>query len=68
MKRKITDILEDMDKLENIDISDEFIEKMRDIYKEEIAEDQREQNEKVASGLNHIEKKENTDNGQQDRI
>lgn len=41
MKRKITDILEDMDKLENIDISDEFIEKMRDIYKEEIAEDQR---------------------------
>lgn len=68
MKRKITDILEDMDKLENIDISDELIEKMRDIYKEEIAEDQREQNEKVASGLNQIAEKENTDNGQQDRI
>lgn len=36
MKRKITDILEDMDKLDEIEITDELVDILKDHFKEEI--------------------------------
>ncbi len=68
MKRKIRDIMNEMDELEKIEISDGFIEKMREIYKDEIAEDERRENEKVASGINSMAHKGQINDGQQDRI
>ena len=73
MKRKISEIMEDMDKLEKIEITDELIEKLKDHFKDEIASDKKEksENEKVAQGSldNIIQKKiGNTDHGQSDRV
>lgn len=68
MKRKIRDIMNEMDELEKIEISDGFIERMREVYKDEIAEDERRENEKVASGVNSMAHKGQINDGQQDRI
>ena len=36
MKRKIRDIMDKMDEIEKVEISDELIEKLREIFNEEI--------------------------------
>jgi hypothetical protein len=45
MKRKIRDIMNEMDELEKIEISDEFIGKMRKFSNDEIEEDECNENE-----------------------
>ncbi len=68
MKRKIRDIMNEMDELENVEVSDEFIEKMREIYKDEIEEDVCKDNEKVASGINLVVHNGKISDGLQDRL
>lgn len=36
MKRKITEIMEDMDRLEEVEISGEFVDILKDYFREEI--------------------------------
>ena len=72
-KRSILDIMDDMDRLEKIEISDELVDTLKDYYKEEIESENLEKNnnEKVAKGL--VDNlagldKGNIENGQSDRI
>lgn len=72
-KRTIIDIMDDMDRLEKIEISDELADTLKDYFKEEIDSEnnERSQDEKVAkvSVDNLIEQlKGNIKNGQSDRI
>lgn len=39
MKRRITDILEDMDRLDDVVITDELVDILRDHFKEEIKQE-----------------------------
>lgn len=57
-----------MDELEKVEISDEFIEKMREIYKDEIEEDEYKDSERVARGINPVLHNEKINDGQQDRV
>lgn len=52
-KRSIIDIMNDMDNLEKIEISDELADTLKDYFKEEIESENLEKdvNEKVARGL-----------------
>lgn len=70
MKRKITDILEDMDKLDEIEITDELVDILKDHFKEEISNNDHGEDEQVAKGINDliIGNRGKTDNGQQDRV
>ena len=72
-KRSIIEIMDDMDRLEKIEISDELIDTLKDYFEEEIISEDSEinQNEKVAKGLvDNIEgiNKGNIENGQSNRI
>lgn len=73
MKRPINEILEDMDRLEKVEISNELIDSLKDHFKEEIESEKKEksENERVARSAldNFVEKKiGNTDHGQPDRV
>ncbi len=70
MSRKISEILEDMDRLEEIEISDELINSIKDEFKDEI-EQEIVPDEKVAIGTSDhvvIAAKDNQDHGKSDRI
>jgi hypothetical protein len=72
-KRSIIEIMDDMDRLEKIEITDELADTLKDYFKEEIESEnlEKEQNEKVAKGL--VDSlvgldKGNNENGQSDRV
>lgn len=72
-KRSIIEIMDDMDRLEKIEITDELAETLKDYFKDEIDEEnlEKEQNKKIAKGLveNLVgQEKGNIENGQSDRI
>jgi flagellar biosynthesis regulator FlbT len=72
-KRKITDIMEEMDRVEKVVISDELIEILKEHFKEDIENEKKEKSEieKVASGVDKntwINNQGNKDNGQSDRV
>lgn len=72
-KRSILDIMDDMDRLEKIEISDELVDTLKNYYKEEIESENSEknENEKVAKGLvdNIVGlDKGSIENGESDRI
>lgn len=70
-KRSIIEIMDDMDRLEKIEISDELIDTLKDYFKDEIESDDSDKNEKVAKGLvdNLVGKKKgNIENDQSDRF
>ena len=72
-KRSIVDIMEDMDRLEEIEITDDLADTLRDYFKEEIeSEDlENDENEKVAKGLDDSfinTDKGNAENGESDRV
>lgn len=69
MKRKLKDIMNDMDKIEKVEITDDLLDDLRDYFKEEIESEKitDSDNEKVASGL-HKDNLWNEDHGQQERI
>jgi hypothetical protein len=72
-KRSIIEIMDDMDRLEKIEISDELINTLKDYFEEEINSEDSEinHNGKVAKGLvENLEgiNKGNIENGQSDRI
>lgn len=72
-KRSIIEIMDDMDRLEKIEITDELADTLQDYFKVEIESEnsEKEQNEKVAKGLFDdligLDKG-NDENGQSDRI
>ena len=71
-KRKISDIMEEMDRVEKVEISDELIEILKDHFKEDIENEKKEKSEieKVARGISEnvwINNQGNKDNGQSDR-
>lgn len=76
MKRKISEIMNDMDRLENFEISEKTQEKLREHFKHEIEREkleknkiEKESNEKVASGAQISgAKKDNNSHGESDRI
>jgi len=72
-KRSIIEIMDDMDRLEKIEITDELADTLKDYFKDEIDSEnlEKEQNEKVAKGL--VDSlvgldKGNKENGQSDRV
>ena len=72
-KRSIIEIMDDMDRLEKIEITDELADTLKDYFKDEIESEnlEKEQNEKVAKGL--VDSlvgldKGNNENGQSDRV
>ena len=72
-KRSIIEIMDDMDRLEKIEITDELADTLKDYFKDEIESEnlEKEQNEKVAKGL--VDSlvgldKGNKENGQSDRV
>ncbi|QDK42381.1 hypothetical protein DOM21_13190 [Bacteriovorax stolpii] len=72
-KRSIIDIMEDMDRVEEIEITDDLVDTLRDYFKEEIeSEDlENDENEKVAKGLDDsfINTDEgDAENGESDRV
>jgi hypothetical protein len=72
-KRKITDIMEEMDRVEKVEISDELIEILKEHFKEDIESEKNEKSEieKVARGIDDntwINNQGNNDNGQSDRV
>lgn len=72
-KRSIIEIMDDMDRLEKIEITDELAETLKDYFKDEIDEEnlEKEQNKKIAKGLVENlagQEKGNIENGQSDRI
>ena len=72
-KRKISDIMEEMDRVEKVEISDELIEILKDHFKEDIENEKKEKSEieKVARGISEnawINNQGNKDNGQSDRV
>lgn len=72
-KRSIIEIMDDMDRLEKIEITDELADTLKDYFKDEIESEnsEKDQNEKVAKGLvdNLVGlEKGNNDNGQSDRV
>jgi hypothetical protein len=72
-KRKITDIMEEMDRVEKVEISDELIEILKEHFKEDIENEKKEKSEieKVARGIDEnswINNQGNKDNGQSDRV
>lgn len=72
-KRKITDIMEEMDRVEKVEISDELIEILKEHFKEDIESEKHEKSEieKVARGIDDntwINNQGNNDNGQSDRV
>ncbi len=72
-KRSIIEIMDDMDRLEKIEITDELADTLKDYFKDEIESEnsEKEQNEKVAKGLFDdlvgLDKG-NNENGQSDRV
>ena len=71
--RSIIEIMDDMDRLEKIEITDELADTLKDYFKDEIESEnlEKEQNEKVAKGL--VDSlvgldKGNKENGQSDRV
>ncbi|MBY0414681.1 MAG: hypothetical protein K2Q18_10965 [Bdellovibrionales bacterium] len=72
-KRSIIEIMDDMDRLEKIEITDELADTLKDYFKDEIDSEnlEKEQNEKVAKGLFDdligLDKG-NNENGQSDRV
>ena len=70
MNRKITEILDDMDQLEKIEISDELIDSIKDAFEDEL-EQEIVPNEKVAIGTSEhaiIASKDNQDHAESNRI
>lgn len=69
-KRSIIEIMDDMDRLEKIEITDELADTLKDYFKEEIESEnlEKEQNEKVAKGCLVGIDKGNIENGQSDRV
>lgn len=70
MKRKIRDIMNEMNKIEKVEITNDLLDDLQDYFKDEIeSEDSSNSgNEKVASGIEHLIDKGIVDNGKQDRI
>lgn len=72
-KRKITEIMEDMDRLEKVEISDELADTLKEYFKDEIEKEKSHdsENEKVASSISEsvrINNQEKIDHGQSSRI
>lgn len=70
---RIMDIVEEMDRVEKIEISDELVEILKEHFREDIEQENREKagNEKAASGISQdawIGNKGNLDNGESDRV
>ena len=73
MNRKISEIMEDMDRLEKVEISGELIDTLKDHFKEEIESEKKDKSddEKAAKSISEdlIEKNTgNAEDGQSDRI
>lgn len=72
MKKTYMEIMEEMDRLEEVVISDELVDVLKDHFKEEIESDQKKknENEQVAQGHLADSAKKNGDleNGQSDRV
>lgn len=70
MKRKIRDIMNEMNKIEKIEITNDLLDDLQDYFKDEIESEDinNSDNEKVASGIEHLTDKGSVENGQQDRI
>jgi hypothetical protein len=72
-KRSIIEIMDDMDRLEKIEITDEFAGTLKNYFKDEIESEnsEKDQNEKAAKGifddLVGLDKG-NDENGQSDRV
>lgn len=72
-KRKITEIMEDMDRLEKVEISDELADTLKEYFKDEIEKEKNHdlENKKVARGVSksvRINNQEKIDHGQSSRI
>lgn len=74
MKRKITEIMEDMDQLEKVEISGELVDTLKDYFREEIETEninKKSHDEKVAKGaVDNLagSNRGNAEHGQSDRI
>jgi hypothetical protein len=67
------DIVEEMDRVEKVEISDELVEILKEHFREDIEQEKREkaENEKVAAGISQdawIGNQGNLDNGESDRV
>lgn len=70
---RIMDIVEEMDRVEKVEISDELVEILKEHFREDIEQEKREkaENEKVAAGISQdawIGNQGNLDNGESDRV
>lgn len=70
---RIMDIVEEMDRVEKVEISDELVEILKEHFREDIEQEKREkaENEKVAASISQdawIGNQGNLDNGESDRV
>lgn len=70
MKRKIREIMDEMDKIEKVEIPNDLLDDLSDYFKDEIEseENKNSDDEKVASSIEHLINKGHTEDGQQDRV
>lgn len=70
---RIMDIVEEMDKVEKVEISDELVEILKEHFREDIEQEKREkaENEKAAASISQdawTGNQGNLDNGESDRV
>jgi len=67
MKRKIRDIMNEMDKIEKVEIPSDLLDELQDYFKEEIESEKKSDDEKAARGISDNNVRDEG-YGEQDRI